>query len=106
MLTVKFLGNVLVCDDKDSVSLLDPLTMQILPKIPLPADICYLYSAYKHVLANTIFLSFDNKQLLLIDSKNFKNKQLIKLDMCIYQFTEFHADPNNYMILACEKGTI
>ena len=106
MVTCKHLGNVIVCDDKASVSLVDPKTMSKIATIPPPTDNCYLYSVYKHELSNTIYLGFDDKKMIGIDSNRYNNKSLMPLDVAILQFTEFHADPANYVILACEYGKI
>jgi hypothetical protein len=48
MVTIKLIGNVIVCDDKGSVSIIDPKTMQKIGSVTLPSDNCYLYSAYSH----------------------------------------------------------
>jgi hypothetical protein len=48
MVTIKLIGSVIVCDDKGSVSIIDPKTMQKIGSVTLPSDNCYLYSAYSH----------------------------------------------------------
>jgi hypothetical protein len=48
MVTIKLIGNVIVCDDKGSVSIIDPKTMQKIGLVTLPSENCYLYSAYSH----------------------------------------------------------
>jgi hypothetical protein len=48
MVTIKLIGSVIVCDDKGSVSIIDPKTMQKIGSVALPSDNCYLYSAYSH----------------------------------------------------------
>ena len=42
MFSVKVIGNILVCDDKDAVSIIDPINMKLIAKIPVPKENCYL----------------------------------------------------------------
>ena len=83
MVTFKFLGNIIVCDDKGEVSVIDPVKMQKIASIPLPSDNCYLYSVYKHELSQTIFLGFDSKKIAGIDSVRYNNKSLMSLDVAV-----------------------
>jgi hypothetical protein len=48
MVTIKLINDVIVCDDKGSVSIINPKTMQKIGIVTLPSENCYLYSAYKH----------------------------------------------------------
>lgn len=41
-----------------------------------------------------------------IDSNMYNKKSMTSLDLSILSFTEHHADPENYAILACENGII
>ena len=93
MVTVKLVGNVIVCDDKSAVSLIDPKTMQNIASIQLPSENCYLYSVYKHELSNTIYLAFDSKKMIGIDASRYTNKSMMSLEVSILSFTEYHADP-------------
>ena len=106
MVTIKLIGNVIVCDDKSSVSVIDPKTMQKIGTVTLPNENCYLYSAYYHELTKRIYLAFDNKKMIGIDSNRYNNKSMTSLEVSILSFTEHHADPENYAILACENGII
>ena len=106
MVTIKLVGNVIVCDDRGSVSIVDPRSMQKIASVPLPTENCYLYSVYKHELSSSIYLAFDSKQVVVIDSNKYTNKGSLKLSNALLKFTEFQADPKNYVILACEKGNI
>ena len=83
MVTVKFVGSFIVCDDKGAVSLVDPKTMQKIKSIELPSDNCYLYSVYKNELSNTIYLAFDNKKMIGIDSTMLSNKSSMTLEVSI-----------------------
>jgi len=93
MVTIKLIGNVIVCDDKGSVSIINPKTMQKIGLVTLPSENCYLYSAYKHDISNTIFLAFDNKKIMSIDSNTHRMKSSLTLPGAALYFTEFHADP-------------
>jgi DNA-binding beta-propeller fold protein YncE len=106
MVTIKLIGNVIVCDDKSSVSVIDPKTMQKIGTVTLPNENCYLYSAYYHELTKRIYLAFDNKKILSIDSSSYKNIGTITLPGSTLYFTQFHADPQNYVLLACDNGII
>jgi len=61
---------------------------------------------YRHELSSTIFLAYDNKKMIVIYSNRYNNKSMMNLDVSILSFTEHHADPENYAILACENGII
>jgi hypothetical protein len=41
-----------------------------------------------------------------IDSNRYDYKSMLNLDVSILSFTEHHADPEKYVILACENGII
>jgi hypothetical protein len=87
MVTIKLIGNVIVCDDKASVSIIDPKTMQKIGSVTLPSENSYLYSAYKHDSSNTIFLAFDNKKIISIDSNTHKMKSSLTLPGAALYFT-------------------
>ena len=93
MVTIKLIGNVIVCDDKGSVTIIDPKSMSKIGSVTLPTENCYLYSVYRHDLSNTIFLAFDNKKILSIDSNTHKTKSSLQLPNAALHFTEFHGDP-------------
>jgi hypothetical protein len=38
MVTIKLIGNVIVCDDRDSVGIIDPKTMSKIGSVPLPTE--------------------------------------------------------------------
>jgi hypothetical protein len=59
-----------------------------------------------HELSNTIFFAYDNKKMIGIDSNRYNNKSMMNLDVNILSFTEHHAEPESYVILACENGII
>jgi hypothetical protein len=40
--TVKSIGDFLVCDDKDAVSIINPNNMKLKTNIPVPKENCYL----------------------------------------------------------------
>ena len=80
--------------------------MQKINKIDLPNENCYLYSSYKDEQTKTLYLAFDNKQIIGYDSQRYTKKSNMTLEIPCMKFTEFHADPNNYVILACENGNI
>jgi hypothetical protein len=42
MFSIKVIGNILMCDDKDAVSIIDPIKMKMIAKIPVPKEKCYL----------------------------------------------------------------
>jgi len=50
----------------------------------------------------------DNKKLISIDSITYqpKYKGDFTLDHACYTFTPLHIDPQNYVIMGCEKGTL
>jgi hypothetical protein len=75
MVTMILLDNtVLVCDDKQSVSFINPVNMQKITSIPLPNEGTYLYSAYINKINKTIFMGFDNKKIIGVDSERYANK--------------------------------
>lgn len=106
MVTVKLVGNVIVCDDKGSVGIINPSNMQKITSIPLPNENCYLYSVYKDEATKTLYLTFDNKQILGFDSERYTKKSNMTLEVACMKFSEFHADPQNFVILACDEGKI
>ena len=106
MVTMKLVGNVIVCDDKSSVGIINPNTMEKMHSIPNPTEGCYLYSAFKNEQTKTLYLAYDNKQMIGYDTDNYTKKQYTVYPNCVLQITEFHADPQNYLILSCEKGLI
>jgi hypothetical protein len=61
MVTMKLLGDIIVCDDKHSVSIVSPVTMQMIHSIPNPSENTYIYSAFNHEASKTILMSYDNK---------------------------------------------
>lgn len=75
MVTISLLdNNMLVCDDKKSVSFVNPATMQMIASIQLPNEGCYLYSAYLNKINKTVYLGFDNKKIIGVDSERYTNK--------------------------------
>jgi len=44
--------------------------------------------------------------MILYSSEDYKKKDSITLPNSCHKFTEFHADPTNYVILACDNGNI
>lgn len=57
--SVNIIGEVLVCDDKDAVSIIDPNKMKLIAGLQVPKENSYLQSAYFVKDQNIIFLSFD-----------------------------------------------
>ena len=106
MVTFKLLGDKIVCEDKQKVSFIDPKTMQPIASISTPDEGCYLTAAYRDYATNTILLGFDNKKLIGVDCNQYNVKTVTTLKVQCMKFTEFHGDPKNYVILACEKGTL
>ncbi len=107
MVTINLLDkNLLVCDDKQSVSFINPLNMQKIATIPLPNEGAYLYSAYLNKTNKTVFMGFDNKKIIGVDSERYTNKSTMTLEIACLKFAKFHADPDNFVIMACEKGII
>jgi hypothetical protein len=75
MVTISLLdNNMLACDDKKSVSLINLATMQMIASIQLPSEGCYLYSAYLNKINKTVYLGFDNKKIIGVDSERYTNK--------------------------------
>jgi len=82
MVTINLLDkNLLVCDDKQSVSFINPVTMQKIVTIPLPNEGCYLYSAYLNKTNKTVFMAFDNKKIIGVDSEKYTNKTMMSLEI-------------------------
>lgn len=106
LVTMKLVGGMLVCDDKEQVSVINPSTMQKQASIPLPTQNCYLYSGFYHESTSRILLAYDNKQLAAYDSNWYNKITSINLNAACMKFTEFHGDPANFVILACEDGVI
>jgi hypothetical protein len=80
--------------------------MQKITSIPLPNEGTYLYSAYINKINKTIFMGFDNKKIIGVDSERYTNKSTMMLDVACLKFTNFHAEPENFAIMACERGII
>jgi hypothetical protein len=74
MVTMKLVGNVIVCDDKSSVSIINPQTMEKIHSIPNPTEGSYLYSAFKSETTNTLYLTYDNKQMIGFNADNYSKK--------------------------------
>jgi hypothetical protein len=75
MVTMKLVGNLIVCDDKFSVGIINPQTMEKIYSIPNPTESCYLYSAYKSESTNTLYLAYDNKHMVGFAADNYSKKQ-------------------------------
>jgi hypothetical protein len=41
-----------------------------------------------------------------IDSDGFSKKSMMNLEESILSFTEYHAEPETFVIMACENGII
>ena len=80
-------STVLICDDKQSVSFINPVNMQKITSIPLPNEGSYLYSAYINKINKTIFMGFDNKKIIGISSENYLTKSAMVLDCACLKFT-------------------
>ena len=106
MVTMKMVGNLIVCDDKNAVSLINPSNMLKVASIALPNQNCYLYSVYFHSLSKTIFLGFDDKKIIGIDSERYTLKSNMTMNEACLKFTPYHADPENFAIMACDRGII
>lgn len=63
-------------------------------------------AAYLDKQSNTIMMTFDNKKMLGVDAKNYTLKSTSTLNTPGMKFTEFHGDPNNYVLIACENAKI
>ena len=68
IVTMKLLGNILICDDKGSVSIINPANMEKIHSITNPTDNSYLYAVFKHDASKTILMSYDNKMVIGYDS--------------------------------------
>ena len=87
MVTINLLDkNLLVCDDKQSVSFINPQTMQKIATIPLPNEGAYLYSAYLNKTNKTVFMGFDNKKIIGVDSERYTNKSTKSLEIACLKF--------------------
>ena len=106
MVTMKLLGNIIICDDKNSVSILNAETMQRIAQIPNPNENSYLYAVFKHDGSKTILMSYDNKMLIGYDSQTYNKKLSVSMNCTCQKFTELHSDPQNYLIMGCENGII
>lgn len=87
MVTINLVGNVLICDDKNAVSIINPQTMKVITSVPVPTEGTYLYSAYFHSLSKTIYLGFENKRLIGLDSERYTNKSSMLMDYACLKFT-------------------
>lgn len=74
MVTLKSLGNMLVCDDRNSVSFINSDTMQQIISVPVPFENAYLYAAHMHDNSKTIILAFDNKKMIGLNSDTYTMK--------------------------------
>lgn len=72
----------------------------------MPNENTYLYAVYNHGLSKTIMLSFENKLIIGIDSQKYTTKCRLPIDSCCLTFTEMHSDPENFVIMGCEKGVL
>ena len=79
MVTIKLIGNVIVCDDKSSVSVIDPKTMQKIGTVTLPNENCYLYSAYYHELTKRIYLN-PGQEMSMRNDKAKKEGKIVKTE--------------------------
>lgn len=68
---MKLIGDVIVCEDKMGVTILNAATMQKITSVPLPNENTYLYAVYNHEPSNTMMLAFENKQITGIDSHKY-----------------------------------
>lgn len=93
IVTMKLLGNILVCDDNKSVSILNPKNMQKMHSIPNPTENSYLYAVSKHEASKTILMSYDNKMIIGYDSLTYNRKSSMTIDFPCLWFTELHSDP-------------
>ena len=105
IVSVKLLGDILICDDVKSVSIIDANTMQKIRSIQLPHQATYLYSICKHEKSQTIFLGYANRTMTGFNAVTSASKSSIQLEQPCMSFTQFHADAD-YLILACEQATI
>ena len=106
MVTFKLLGDKIFCEDKKSVSVVDAQTMQQIASINMPDENSYLTAVYKDQLSNTILMAYDNRKMIGVDAQNYMLKLSQTLKTKGMNFTEFHGNPQNFVLLACEKGTI
>jgi hypothetical protein len=47
-------------------------------------------------------MAFDKKKMIGYDANNYSMKLSQTLKSAGMKFTEFHGDPQNYVLLACE----
>lgn len=106
MVTFKLLGDKILCEDKKKVSVLDAQSMQQIASINMPDENCYLTAVYKDQLTNTILMAYDNKKMIGVDGNNYMTKSVQHLKSQGMKFVDFHGDPQNFVLLACERGTI
>jgi hypothetical protein len=106
MVSLSLCGKVIIADDKDSVSFINPENMEKVNSMKLPSDNCYLYTGYFNAASKTYFMSFDNKKIMGVDSERYSTKTNMTLEVACLKFTPFHADPENYAVLSCEESVI
>ncbi len=104
--TMKLLDDVIVFDDNKFVTIINAPTMQKIAQVPMPNENTYLYAVYNHGPSKTIMLSFENKLILGIDSQKYTAKCRLPIDSCCLTFTEVHSDPENFVIMGCERGVL
>jgi hypothetical protein len=92
----------ILCDDKDSVTLLDSKSMQKVKSFPLD-DGQYLYAAYYHEQKNIIYASFDNCSYWIIDLERMIVSSKGTLPRACLKFVVFDA---KYLLCACEQSSI
>lgn len=78
---------MIVCDDKGSVGIINPVNMQKIASVPLPNENCYLYSVYKDEASKTLFLAFDNKLMIGFDSERYTKKSSMTLEIACMKFS-------------------
>jgi hypothetical protein len=92
----------ILIDDKDSITFLDPQSLQKVKSLPLH-DGQYLYSAYYHEQKNMVYAAFDNKEYwgieidkMIIKTRGFHPQACFK----------FVAYDEKHLIFACESSTL
>jgi hypothetical protein len=73
MKAIKYLGNSIMCDDRERVTIIDPNTMDIIGSVPKikPIEYCDLNSAYKLKNSNTLLMAFDIKKIISVECSRY-----------------------------------
>jgi DNA-binding beta-propeller fold protein YncE len=94
----------ILCDDKDSVSILDAQSLQKIKSFPLD-DGQYLYSAFYQENKNTIYAAFDNGSYWVIDADKMVIRTRGLFPRACMKFVAYDSDSKT-LLCACEASTL